>query len=670
MLLGQIFTKNLIYRYRSYPFTLIFCSFLILNGCASEENKTQSSASTYSIKTTVSGLNGTLILSSGKGSGNVYDSSEAIAVTEDGDYAFTGVEGGSDYTISILQQPIAQTCLVNEASGILNSDKSITVNCEANATVGGSVSGLVGSVTLVKNSNEELSVSSNGQFNFENPVNIGDSYLVTAKDSKSSTGQICSASNNKGVVTGNVENIQITCSSIVRTISGSINNLSGTLILQNNFGGDQTFSENSNFTFFVADGAQFQVRVKSQPKGKCVVRNGNGTANANVSNVSVNCWSLVDGGSSSSGINVNQLKNAEDVSLQSFQSKLYAGWTETSSYGSVSQVRVKRFDNGSNSWERADYSGIPMDGSKDSKQITLLDNGTHLYGTWTENDFASGTPLIRVGQFDNTTLTWTKYISSYQSLSDNASSSPALEMFNSSIFSIWTESNGSKNQIRVKKFNGINSWSVDKASLNDNQSQDALNPTMEEFNNKLFAIWQESNGTALQIRVASTDGSNWGNSTAINLSSTKDGSNPNFITFDSKLFAAWSETNSSGQSQIRIKASSNGTSWIAVDGNDPQKGLNKDYRHNASHPKLVVANSNLYAVWLEENGSTQVRVAQFDNSSSWTFKDGDGFEGLNVNTARVTGKASAAEYNNQLYVAWSETNDNNTTQIRVVRAPF
>ena len=81
-------------------------------------------------------------------------------------------------------------------------------------------------------------------------MNIGDSYLVTAKDSKSSTGQICSASNNKGVVKGNVENIQITCSSVVRTISGNINNLSGTLILQNNFGGDQTFSENSNFTFF------------------------------------------------------------------------------------------------------------------------------------------------------------------------------------------------------------------------------------------------------------------------------------------------------------------------------------------------------------------------------------------------------------------------------------
>jgi len=52
------------------------------------------------------------------------------------------------------------------------------------------------------------------------------------------------------------------------------------------------------------------------------------------------------------------------------------------------------------------------------------------------------------------------------------------------------------------------------------------------------------------------------------------------------------------------------------------------------------------------------------------FKDGDGFDGLNVNTARVTIKASAAEYNNQLYLAWWETKDNNTTQIRVASAPL
>ncbi|MDP7333464.1 MAG: hypothetical protein QF832_10410, partial [SAR324 cluster bacterium] len=427
---------------------------------------------------------------------------------------------------------------------------------------------------------------------------------------------------------------------------------------------------NDNFTFNVADNSSYNVTVKSQPAGKCIVSNGTGTASDNVSNVSVDCWVIVDGGNSSDGINYNNLKNADNVTLYSFQSKLYAGWTESSSYGSVTQVRIKRFDNSSSVWETADYNGISMEGSRDSNDLKLLDNGSDFYGVWVENNYTSPyTPSIRVAKFDNETLTWVKYIS-YSAISDNLSKSPDLGKLSSGIYAIWSEYNGSKQQIRVKKFDGNNSWSVDNASLNDNLSEDALNPTMESFNNKLYAIWQESNGSVKHIRVASTDGNSWENSMLLNKDSTKIGSNPDVVSFNSKLYAAWSETNASGHTQIRIKSSSNGTTWTSVDGDNASKGINKDYRNNATHPKLVVANSNLYAVWLEENGSTQVRVAQFDNSSSWIFKDGDGFDGLNVNTAKVTGKASAAEYNNQLYVAWSETNDNNTTQIRVARAPF
>ena len=107
-----------------------------------------------------------------------------------------------------------------------------------------------------------------------------------------------------------------------------------------------------------------------------------------------------------------------------------------------------------------------------------------------------------------------------------------------------------------------------------------------------------------------------------------------------------------------------------MDGDNETKGINKDYHQNATNPVLAEANSNLFAVWLEENGTNQVRVAQFDNSSGWKFMDGDGFEGLNVNTARITGKPSATEYNSRFYVAWAETNDNVTSQIRVLKSPF
>ena len=660
---------------RSCTYALLILS-LFFSGCAPEEESSSntsggsgSSTTYHTLQLNVSGLGGTVIVSSGSGSGNVYNQSQAIAVASNGIHNFSGIASGTNYNVMILQQPLYQVCTVRNGSGILNADASVSISCDGTVTIGGKVYGLNGSITLQNNAANDLSVSSSGDFVFADNFSMGSSYLVTIS-SQPSSGQTCTPNNNSGIATDNITSVEIICSQTLRSISGSISDLTGTLVLQNNYGGDQTFTSNDNFTFYVADNSSYNVTVKSQPAGKCNVSNGTGTASDNVSNVSVDCWNLVDGGNSLDGINYNNLKNADNVTLYSFQSKLYAGWTESSSYGSVTQVRVKRFDNSSSVWETADYNGIPMEGSRDSVDLNLLGNGNDFYGVWVEKNYASPfMPSIRVAKFDNQTLTWVKYIS-YSAISDNLSKSPDLGSLGSNIYAIWSEYNGSKQQIRVKKFNGNNSWSVDKASLNNSQSQDALNPTMEEFNNKLYAVWQESNGTVDQIRVASTDGTNWGSSTGINLSSSKDGKNPNLITFDSKLFAAWSENNASGHSQIRVKSSSDGSTWTSVDGNDANKGINKDYRNNASHPKLVVANSNLYAVWLEENGSTQVRVAQFDNSSSWTFKDGDGFDGLNVNTARVTGKASAAEYNNQLYVAWSETNDNNTTQIRVARAPF
>ena len=649
---------------------------LFFSGCAPEEESSTntsggsgSSTTYHTLQLNVSGLGGTVIVSSGSGSGNVYNQSQAIAVASNGTHNFSGIASGTNYNVTILQQPLYQTCTVSNGTGTLTSDASVSISCDGTVTIGGKVYGLNGSITLQNNAANDLSVSSSGDFVFTDNFSMGSSYLVTIS-SQPSSGQTCTPNNNSGMATDNITSVEIICSQTLRSISGSISDLTGTLVLQNNYGGDQTFTSNDNFTFYVADNSSYNVTVKSQPAGKCNVSNGTGTASDNVSNVSVDCWNLVDGGNSLDGINYNNLKNADNVTLYSFQSKLYAGWTESSSYGSVTQVRVKRFDISNSVWETADYNGIPMEGSRDSVDLNLLGNGNDFYGIWVEKNYASPfMPSIRVAKFDNQTLTWVKYIS-YSAISDNLSKSPDLGRLGSNIYAIWSEYNGSKQQIRVKKFNGNNSWSVDKASLNNSQSQDALNPTMEEFNNKLYAVWQESNGTVDQIRVASTDGTNWGSSTGINLSSSKDGKNPNLITFDSKLFAAWSENNASGHSQIRVKSSSDGSTWTSVDGNDANKGINKDYRNNASHPKLVVANSNLYAVWLEENGSTQVRVAQFDNNSSWTFKDGDGFDGLNVNTARVTGRASAAEYKNQLYVAWSETNDNNMTQIRVARAPF
>jgi len=275
---------------------------------------------------------------------------------------------------------------------------------------------------------------------------------------------------------------------------------------------------------------------------------------------------------------------------------------------------------------------------------------------------------------------------------------------NSSLYAIWSEKNVNANQVRVKQFDNSSSWTfVDgngSNGINKSTSKNAINPKFLTFNSEIYAAWSEGNGSASQIRVAKFDNSSsWtfedGNSstTGINRATDKNATDPAMAVLSTKLYLAWSETNADNRTQIRVK-SYDGSSWSFVDGNNATKGINKDYTQNASYPQLVkvtegknivrstdngssfdIAASNsssskLYAVWLEENGNTQVRVAEFDGTSSWNFKDGDSFDGLNLNTAKITGKPSAAAYLNKLIVAWSETNSLGVPQIRVAKSPF
>jgi len=79
------------------------------------------------------------------------------------------------------------------------------------------------------------------------------------------------------------------------SIGGTVSGLTGSgLVLQNNGGNDLVVPANaSSFTFntAIAAGAPYVVTVHApQPAGlNCTVQNGSGTANANVSNVAVNC---------------------------------------------------------------------------------------------------------------------------------------------------------------------------------------------------------------------------------------------------------------------------------------------------------------------------------------------------------------------------------------------
>ncbi len=159
-------------------------------------------------------------------------------------------------------------------------------------TVGGTVSGLNGSVVLANNGGNALSVNANGAFAFTTALAAGAAYSVTV--TAQPVGQTCTVSSASGTVAAaNVTTVVVTCTNNTYTIGGTVSGLSGSVVLANNGGDARTVSANGSFTFATAltNGAAYAVTVTTQPTGQtCAISNGSGTvAAANVGNVAVTC---------------------------------------------------------------------------------------------------------------------------------------------------------------------------------------------------------------------------------------------------------------------------------------------------------------------------------------------------------------------------------------------
>ena len=211
-------------------------------------------------------------------------------------------------TISFLENGVQRISVSDSsfsggAPGIMSYGAATADNWSGgNATaastysVGGTVSGVSGTVVLQDNGGNDLSVSGNGPFTFSSLLAGGAAYSVTVKTNP--TGQTCTVSNGSGTVAAaNVTNVAVSCTGTGSTgtysVGGTVSGVSGTVVLQDNGGNDLSVSGNGPFTFssLLAGGAAYSVTVKTNPTGQtCTVSNGSGTvAAANVTNVAVSC---------------------------------------------------------------------------------------------------------------------------------------------------------------------------------------------------------------------------------------------------------------------------------------------------------------------------------------------------------------------------------------------
>jgi len=272
--------------------------------------------SSFTIGGTITGLTGAGLV--------LHNGSENLQVgTGANSFQFANsVLSGAAYAVTATG-PISnptQTCTVAGGGAANNGSGSVTdanvtnvvVTCTTSKfTIGGTVTGLVGTGLVLHNGSENLTVAANATgFQFVTPVASGAAYAVTATGPISNPTQTCTvtgggaANNGSGTVAdAAVANVVVTCTTSTFTIGGTISGLVGAgLKLKNNGGDDLTVAANATgFTFLtpVASGAAYAVTVSTQPSvpgqtctvtGGGAANNGSGTvAAAAVTNVVITC---------------------------------------------------------------------------------------------------------------------------------------------------------------------------------------------------------------------------------------------------------------------------------------------------------------------------------------------------------------------------------------------
>lgn len=248
----------------------------------------------YTVGGSISGLVGSVTL--------LNNGTDTLTRSANGSFSFpTALDDRSNYTVTVATQPPQQLCTVTNGAGTLNGANVTNVQVACGPipvqtfAVGGSVSGLNGTLVLQNNGGDDVTLNADGSFSFATRIADGGAYAVTVRTQPA--GQTCSVASGSGTVAGGaVSNVQVTCADIpppTYSIGGALTGLAGTVVLQNNGGDDLTLTANGVFNFATSlrDTTAYTVTVRTQPAGQsCTVTNGSGTlAGANVTNVAVNC---------------------------------------------------------------------------------------------------------------------------------------------------------------------------------------------------------------------------------------------------------------------------------------------------------------------------------------------------------------------------------------------
>ena len=183
------------------------------------------------------------------------------------------------------------------------NDRSLVANFSLKTyTLAGTVSGLAdGDLELSLDGIETLPIMTNGPFNFSNLLDHGTAWSVTIARQPTNPNQTCTVTNGSSpAITGDVDNIQVNCSTDTYTVGGTLFGLTAPgLVLSLNddeqlsIDPSTTRQEGIPFQFLteLADGSAYEIDIVSQPTGqRCELEDASGTlAGEPVTDIEVRC---------------------------------------------------------------------------------------------------------------------------------------------------------------------------------------------------------------------------------------------------------------------------------------------------------------------------------------------------------------------------------------------
>jgi Bacterial Ig domain len=282
----------------------------------------------------------------------------------------------------------------------------------------------------------------------------------------------------------------------------------------------------------------------------------------------------------------------------------------------------------------------------------VTDSGGHPVVAWDESDGTSNNVYVKRW----TGTTWESVGNGLDVNTNKDASQPSMVLdSNSNPVVVWTESDGTSNNIYVKRWTGTAWILVGSGFLDVNTNQFARLPSLalDSSGNPVVA-WTERDGTFTNIYLKRWTGTAWilvGNGllNLINNQSFSDAS----LALDSSgnPVVAWSE-NDGTSINVYVKRW-NGTAWVFV-GNG---FLDVSTNTTAYQPSLVLDSSgNPVVSWSEFDGASFNIYIKRWNGTNW-FAVGNGF--LDVNTNRyATDPSLVLDSSGNPVVAWQEFDGN------------